>query len=202
MATDSNASHTYFTNIPWTSRLLATTNLHIGALPSRIPKASTEDSLTATTLATSTTIPYCLVYYPLPPTSSSLNAISILLKVESGCNGHPHILHGGIVATLLDESMGSLLQQIEERKHKESAAEGPAQSIGSFTKTLNVEFLAPMKTPSVILAEVKVVERRGRGVKVVASLLQKEGLEEEVDGQLVECARGEGLFVTPRRTKL
>lgn len=198
MTANSNASHAYFTSIPWTSRLLANPNLHISLLPSRTPKVSTEDSLTATTLATPNTIPHCLVYYPLPSTPSDLDAISILLKVESGCNGHPHILHGGIVATLLDESMGSLLQQIEERKHAESAAEGSAQSIGSFTKYLNVEFLAPMKTPSVILAKVKVVERRGRGVKVLASLFQKDGAEGELDGQLIECARGEGLFVTPR----
>lgn len=77
-----------------------------------------------------------------------------------------------------------------------------AEGIDAFTKTLNIEFLAPMKTPGVVLAKVRVVERRGRGIKLVARLLQKEGLEEELDGGLVECARGEGVFVTPRGTKL
>jgi acyl-coenzyme A thioesterase PaaI-like protein len=207
MATDSTSSHTYFTSIPWTSRLLAPPNLRISTPQSRTPKSTTEDSLFATTLATSTTIPHCLLYYPRSPAPSDLTALSILLKVENGCNGYPHILHGGIVSTLLDESMGILLQEIAERKHLDKVATGHAQGeiaegIDAFTKTLNIEFLAPMKTPGVILAKVRVVERRGRGIKLVARLLQKEGLEEELDGGLVECARGEGVFVTPRGTKL
>jgi hypothetical protein len=50
--------------------------------------------------------------------------------------------------------------------------------------------------------EVEVAERRGRGVRLMARLLQKEGGDEEVEGELVECARGEGVFVTPRVVKL
>ena len=75
-------------------------------------------------------------------------------------------------------------------------------SAGTFTKTLTVEYLAPVRTPGIVLVEVEVVERRGRGVKLVASLLQKEEGKEEVEGGMVECARGEGLFVTPRGVKL
>lgn len=112
-----------------------------------------------------------------------------------------------MTATLLDESMGILLQEIAERKHLEQVATGHAQGeiaagIDAFTKTLSVEFLAPIKTPGVILAKVRVMERRGRGIRLVARLLQKKGLEEELDGELVECARGEGVFVTPRGAKL
>ena len=75
-------------------------------------------------------------------------------------------------------------------------------SIPTFTKTLNIEYTAPIQTPGIVLVEVEVVERRGRGVKLVASLLQKEEGKEEVEGGMVECARGEGLFVTPRGVKL
>lgn len=74
-------------------------------------------------------------------------------------------------------------------------------SAGTFTKTLTVEYLAPVRTPGIVLVKVNVVERRGRGVKLVARLLQKEG-GEETEGGMVECARGEGLFVTPRGVKL
>ncbi|KAK5999787.1 hypothetical protein QM012_005193 [Aureobasidium pullulans] len=207
MATDLSSSHAYFSSIPWTSRLLAAPNLRLSAPQSRTPKSSTEDSLFATTLATSSTIPHCIIYYPRSSASTDLNSLSILFKIEHGCNGYPHTLHGGIVATLLDESMGMLLQEITDKKHLELVAGGHAQGeiaagMDAFTKTLNVEFLAPIKTPKVILAKVRVVERRGRGIKLVARLLQKKGLEEELDGELVECARGEGVFVTPRRAKL
>lgn len=75
-------------------------------------------------------------------------------------------------------------------------------SAGTFTKTLSVEYVAPVRTPGIVLVRVEVVERKGRGVKLVARLLQKEGGGEEVEGAMVECARGEGLFVTPRGVRL
>jgi hypothetical protein len=62
--------------------------------------------------------------------------------------------------------------------------------------------MAPVRTPGIVLMEVGVVERRGRGIRLVARLLQKEGGDEEVEGELVVCARGEGVFVTPRSVKL
>jgi acyl-coenzyme A thioesterase PaaI-like protein len=129
-----------------------------------------------------------LIYYSRPETStSSLNAINILFALGSALNGHPQILHGGITAVLMDESMGMLLQC--------------QSSAGTFTKTLTVEYVAPVRTPGIVLVRVEVVERRGRGVKLVARLLQKED-GEETEGGMVECARGEGLFVTPRGVKL
>jgi acyl-coenzyme A thioesterase PaaI-like protein len=135
---------------------------------------------------------------------STLNKINILFNLGTGMNGHPHILHGGITAVLMDESMGMALQCAIE--HAQSFPTTPSTALptstGSFTKTLNVEFMAPVRTPGIVLMEVEVAERRGRGVKLVARLLQKEGRDEEVEGRLVVCARGEGVFVTPRVVKL
>ncbi|KAI5210941.1 hypothetical protein AUEXF2481DRAFT_28709 [Aureobasidium subglaciale EXF-2481] len=197
----SSPAHAFFTNIPWTSHLLAAPNLTITTPSSRTPKPHTgEDSLFAHTLATPTTIPHCLVYYPHPATSSEeVTAITVLLQIEDACNGFPSILHGGITATLLDESMGILLQVIAEREHAASVAAGDAKGdkrpgVEAMTKGLNVQFKAPVRTPGVVVVRVKVVEKRGRGISLVASVLQKEG---SGDG-LVECARGEGVFVTPR----
>ncbi|CAD0098100.1 unnamed protein product [Aureobasidium mustum] len=207
MASDSTSSHAYFTNIPWTSRLLAIPNLRITTPQSRTPKPSTEDSLFATTLATPSTIPHCILFHPRLPATADLSSLSLLLKLEDGCNGYPTILHGGIISTILDESMGILLQELAERKHLERVKTGHAQGelaqgIDAYTKSLHVEFGAAVRTPGVVLVKVRVVERRGRGIRLVARLLQKEGLEEELDGGLVECARGEGVFVTPRGAKL
>jgi acyl-coenzyme A thioesterase PaaI-like protein len=130
---------------------------------------------------------------------SILDKINILFALGTGMNGHPHILHGGITAVLMDESMGMALQCANE--HAESQGK-KAAGVGSFTKTLSVEFVAPVRTPGIVLMEVEVAERRGRGVRLMARLLQKEGGDEEVEGELVECARGEGVFVTPRVVKL
>lgn len=75
-----------------------------------------------------------------------------------------------------------------------------APSVPTFTKTLNIEYTAPIRTPGIVLVEVEVVERRGRGVRLLARVLQKEGEGDE--GELVVCARGEGVFVAPRVGKL
>lgn len=88
---------------------------------------------------------------------------------------------------LLDESMGMLLLHA-------------SPSVPTFTKTLSVEYTAPIRTPGIVLVEVEVVERRGRGVRLQARVLQKEG--EGHEGGLVVCARGEGVFVKPREVKL
>ncbi|KAI5205698.1 hypothetical protein E4T39_02806 [Aureobasidium subglaciale] len=205
MASTSSPAHAFFTSIPWTSQLLATPNLHITTPSSRTPKPHTgEDSLFAHTLATPTTIPHCLLYYPRPATQSEhVTAITVLLKVEDGCNGFPSILHGGITATLLDESMGILLQVIAEREYLARVAAGHAKGgtgagVEAMTKSLNVQFKAPVRTPGIVVLRVEVVEKRERGISLVASVLQKE----EGGDDLVECARGEGVFVTPRAMKL
>lgn len=88
---------------------------------------------------------------------------------------------------LLDESMGMLLLH-------------SSPSIPTFTNTLSIEYTAPIRTPGIVLVEVEVVERRGRGVRLQARVLQKE--REGDEGGLVICARGEGVFVAPRVAKL
>jgi acyl dehydratase len=96
--------------------------------------------------------------------------------------------------------MGMLLQCRAE--HASRTLEGKAVGTNTFTKTLSVEYVAPVKTPGVVLVEVEVVEKRGRGVRLLARVLQKEGGDDETEGGLVVCARGDGLFVTPRVAKL
>ncbi|CAD0014368.1 unnamed protein product [Aureobasidium pullulans] len=204
-----STSHAFFTSIPWTSRLLASPSVRTAHPFSRTPKPLTgEDSLIAGTLATSSTIPHCLIYYPRPCSADAeVNAINVLLKVEDGCNGYPSILHGGITATIIDEAMGMLLQLQSERLHLGRVATGHASGeiasgVKAFTKSLNVEFKSPIKTPGIILVKVKVVERKGRGIKMVATVGQKVGQEEELDGEVKVCATGEAIYVTPRGSKL
>jgi len=204
-----STSHAFFASIPWTSRLLASSSTLPRHPYSRTPKPHTgEDSLIAGTLATSSTIPYCLIYYPRPCSADAeVNAINVLLKLEGGLNGYPSILHGGVTCTVVDEAMGMLLQVQAERLHLGQVATGHAEGeiasgVEAFTKSLNVEFKSPIKTPGIVLVKVRVVERKGRGIKMVATVGQKEGQEEELDGEVRVCAKGEAIYVTPRGSKL
>lgn len=206
---DLSTSTAFFNSIPWTSRLLAQPNLVIAHPPSRTPKPRTrEDSLIANTLKTSQTIPHCLLFHPRPASAASeITAVSALVSLGEGLNGYPSILHGGITATLIDEICGMLLQVRADRAHMAAVATGHAvgdlsPGVEAFTADLNVKFLAPVKTPGVLLLKCRVVREEGRRIVMQARVVQKEGLREELDGRLTDCAVGEAVFITPNKSRL
>ena len=132
--TSTHPAHTYFLSIPWTHSLL--TSPHTTILPrllNRELKPSTEDQLFADTLATPDTIPAMLSFYTTSPHSppASLNSvpsaspssslflnpdraipvISTLVALGYRLNGYPHVVHGGIISTIIDECMGIFLSR-------------------------------------------------------------------------------------------
>lgn len=83
-----------------------------------------------------------------------------------------------------------------------AVGEHPAQEVGAHTAELKVRYLAPVKTPGVVLIKTKVVKREGRKIWMRASVVQKMGQEAELDGRMIECAVGEALMIVPRGVKL
>ena len=65
--------------------------------------------------------------------------------VGSGFEGHPGLLHGGIIATLLDEAMSKAVR---------------ARGLTAMTRQMEVEFLRPVPSGTAIRIEGKVVARR------------------------------------------
>ncbi|KAI7234653.1 hypothetical protein KC330_g4735 [Hortaea werneckii] len=227
---------------PWIRALLAQPNLLIRVPSNRVSKSSTEDSLFADTLQTSRTFPECFIFYtaPSPPASSSLPSstsndkeessriqeVHFLVRVGDGLNGHPAILHGGIVAALVDEGMGVLQTVNHERAHmlhlrqKKSPGsngddggggvgfEGSEDALsslpplGSFTAELKIRYRRPVSTPGEVLCTARYVRREGRKEWIEAVIRQGEvdGVAEG-DG-MVTCAIGEGLFIEPKKKDL
>lgn len=116
-------------------------------------------------------------------------------------NGHSGIIHGGITATLMDESMGMLQSvNLERERQGGNVVEG---GLGSFTAYLNVQYKRPVSTPGAIAVVVKRVRKEGRKEWLSAELKQWSGSDNsrgdgDEEGELVVCATGEALFVTPR----
>lgn len=209
MSLRQNDSEAFFNRIPWCSRLLLTPNQRIQPPPSRNPKRSTgEDSLFAETLQSARTITAALALYPRPaPTDAHIASLSMLLCLGDALNGWPTILHGGIVATIIDEVMGTLLVLDADRAHMRLVATGhaggeQAEEVGAHTAELKVRYLAPVRTPGVVLVRTRVVKREGRKIWMGAVVAQKMGQEAELDGRMVECAVGEALMIVPRGVKL
>jgi thioesterase superfamily protein 4 len=141
--------------VPWAVALLQEPKIQILTQSvNRIPKASTEDSLLAETLATPTTIPIWQALYRPPPSSGvvSIDAppygeFLFIASIGSGINGHAHTLHGGAASLLFDEAMGQVAWF-----HK-----SPGQA--GFTATLTVDYKKPIPTPTTVLLRVWLEEK-------------------------------------------
>jgi len=167
-------------SIPWCADLISGPNVIIMPTESREPKESTEDALFAQTLKTPDTISGCLTFYDKPSCDSApIDKINTLISLGFAVNGYPHVAHGGLVATLLDEIMGLLLSVNKRR------AAVPDNSM-IVTANLNVTYLKPVPTPSTILVSAKFKEIAGRKMFLLATVEDSSG---------VALARAEGLWV-------
>jgi acyl-coenzyme A thioesterase PaaI-like protein len=104
----------------------------------------------------------------VPLTDTATGESLTLVSLGSDLNGHEDVLHGGVIATLLDEALGA-------------GIDAPC-----FTAYLNVAFKQPVKTPGVVLLRSRVMRREGRKVWMDGRL---------EDGMGTVLASAEGLFV-------
>ncbi|KJX99557.1 thioesterase superfamily protein [Zymoseptoria brevis] len=212
-------SQSPFLREPWLASQLQHPDTVIRVTPSRESKVSTEDSLFAEILKTDRTIQSCLSFY-LDHRSSSNSAssrsqnaegreaestaksedgigeVTTLIAMGNGMNGHPQILHGGITATLIDESMG-IFQSVNHSYRTDKMTKGPEESFaGTFTAQLTVRYLAPVRTPGCVEVKVRSVKREPRKEWLKAEVRQWVGDQE--GGEAVVVADGEALFIQPR----
>lgn len=96
----------------------------------------------------------------------------VSLPVVAGTfDGHPGYLHGGIIATLLDEAMSKAVR---------------AQGSTSMTRKIEVEYLRPVPSGAALRIEGRVVRNEQRKHWAEASILNAEGKV---------LAHGKGLFI-------
>jgi hypothetical protein len=135
---------TRFSRTPWCHALISSPHWTPTSTDSRLPKASSEDSFFAETLATDRTIRACLTLRPTaeykgddgePDKWIVYDEVRTILELGDGLNGHPKIAHGGFVATMLDEVMGVLItRNIQARvERKKRRGESTAEVMSCFT---------------------------------------------------------------------
>lgn len=131
----------------------------------------------AKTWNTDDTIRELLSFYKAP-TATSRGEIRRFYTVGNGLNAHPSLLHGGVIATILDGTLGNVIQRELEGRV-------------AYTAQLNVAYKNPVKTPGTIMSQgwIKSIEAGGRKIWV-------EGVvNSEVDGRVVVHAKVESLWV-------
>ncbi len=89
-------------------------------------------------------------------------------------DGHPGYLHGGIIATLLDETMSKAVR---------------ALGVSAMTRQLEAEYLRPVPSGAAIRLEGRILRTEGRKHWAEAKILNAHGKE---------LARGKGLFIEVR----
>jgi len=91
--------------------------------------------------------------------------------VASTFDGHPGNLHGGIIATLLDEAMSKALRALGRR---------------TMTRKLEAEYLRPVNSGIPLRIEGRVVRNERRKYWAEAAILNTDG---------IVLAQGKGLFI-------
>jgi acyl-coenzyme A thioesterase PaaI-like protein len=99
-----------------------------------------------------------------------------------GLSGHPSTVHGGIVATLIDEAM-SLAVAAHTNAPNAGVDDNPRGKI--FTAQLDVRYKKRVTTPALLVIKARVVGRVGRKFWVRAQALQ----EDEDNGGHLEWAK-------------
>jgi thioesterase superfamily protein 4 len=184
------ASHIdYFKSIPWAAQIINNPDHSTTPTLSRVVKGSTEDSFFAETLQTERTIRKCLTLNTRPDDKLDppVREVFTFFELGDGLNGFPNISHGGFVATMLDEEMGILLTINQEHINQRS---GTNDEITSMTAYLNIRYLAPVRTPGIVLGTAKVTKSEGRKMYVRGTIQ---------DENRKELAVAECLFIKAKR---
>lgn len=177
----------------WCAQVLRDPTLHPIATRNRDPKTSTEDSLVAETLATDTTIPAWQSFYrPLAQKDTQDNddgmspiagELVSMLALGRGMNGHANVAHGGVIAAILDDTMGMTVQS------------HGTPGVAAFTAYMTVQYKKPLSTPTAILCRTW-LEKRSSGRKLFLRARVEDGegdLYAEAESLYIEVKSKESL---------
>jgi uncharacterized protein (TIGR00369 family) len=92
-------------------------------------------------------------------------------EVSENFTGHPGYLHGGVIATLLDEAMSKSVR---------------ARNVSAMTRELKVEYFRPVPSCTPIRIEGRVVKHEGRKYWAEAAIL---------DEHQTKLAQANGVFI-------
>ncbi len=150
-------------------------------------ESKTQDQFFRRSLKDENLVPFATAFYQEPftriPTITSvepdsearttsllISSSTLVLYLQPGTNGFNGTAHGGLIGTLIDEAMGSLIY-INHKVYSElpeltrrtlSTQVLDMHGLAMFTASMNVQFRAPLPTPSVVLAEATFKKILGR----------------------------------------
>ncbi|KAH7198216.1 HotDog domain-containing protein [Fusarium flagelliforme] len=166
----------FFASHPWTAGLLCAPDT-IPFVPScRNPQSAAHDQLFGKTLNDSRSLTHFISYFHAPSIqvakdpSHNITEIVVLVSVGDGLSGYPGVVHGGMVAALFDESMGTIFDL-----NRALGKDARAFKTPSVTGGIDVKFLKPVPTNSVLYITAVAEEIDGRKTKVRSEMKDEQG---------------------------
>ncbi|KAK2014612.1 thioesterase superfamily protein [Colletotrichum eremochloae] len=159
--------------LPWCHAILTRPGITIFTPQSRDPKnTNPHDRFFGKTLNHSEGIPACVAFHPDSPGKSVITELSILFALSRGVDGYPGIAHGGLIAILIDEVLGVLIQ-----RNMNTDREDPIFKMNTVTSSMDIKYLKPITTPGVVLGVGQIREIRGKKMLLRAVVKDSNGVD-------------------------
>ncbi|KAH8912179.1 hypothetical protein BR93DRAFT_63947 [Coniochaeta sp. PMI_546] len=187
----------HYNSIPWCAALLGRPHVIPFIPTSRLlddaaGHSPTQDQLFRKTLNKNDSIPYCIGFYqdPFSPTSSAqasqpgpkllVKSCSVIFDLHPGVNGYNGTAHGGLITSLIDEAMGSLIfinHQVQTQEEAKGRRLPPdvmdLNNIRFFTASMAVRFLKPLPTPQTVVVTASLNKIEGRKMSLDVTVEDK-----------------------------
>lgn len=141
-------------------------------------------------------VPACVGFYTRTSTLNSdlggsrqkasrllLDSASMIFDLQTGVNGFQGWTHGGLLAALIDEAMGSYFYinyrlQAEE-KLQQTLPEDVMDltAVNTVTARMDMKLKKPLPTPAIVLVKVTLMEISGRKIFVETTIEGETGLQ-------------------------
>lgn len=192
----------YFKSVPWCNDLIASPDLALFTPTCRLPHVNAiganKDQFFRKTLNHAGAIPHCIGLYQDPEKARDrgttvqqqgekrfyIASASILCDLQPGLNGYNGTAHGGLISTLVDEAMGSLilinhLAQTALEKKGQKLPEGvlDLNNTRVVTANMTVRFQKPVPTPGIVVVAASQVKIEGRKISFDVRLRGEGGKE-------------------------
>lgn len=154
--------------IPWCAEFLNDKTQTVFVSPSRQLKPDGTDRAFSTVLNTRDTVAAYLALYQKPDKPDTLiPELKAIITLGNDLCGFSNVCHGGIVATLFDETMGELINvNLKHRTIKRTSY---------MTGYLNTSYRKPVNTPGTILIRAKITKYDGKKIFMTATVEDGKG---------------------------
>lgn len=190
----------FFSDHPSTSSYMKNhAHLQPAAFPSRLLKNSSMDTFWSQTLNTPDTIKHAVLliskdimnlqYQILEEAQADdwVPDVSLLVQLGSRINGWEDTVHGGVLASLLDECLGCAVETV---RCSLVGTNGLTTTSPLYTANLNINYRRPAESPGMLIVEARMHKREGRKWLLHGRILGEDG-KVRVDATSLWIAGGE-----------